>query len=206
MGIPTNYPGLTPEMVKLIKGRAYTLSCRYGHTTEDREDLEQEMALHLLTALPKHDPTKSSLATYANRVIDLWTKMLVRERHAACRDYRAVDCSLDDLRSDEDGECSTLGDVIGEDDVSTLAGQGTLGQIEAVELRIAVETVISTLPPSYRDLCLALMHQTVGQVSVSSGTPRTTIASRMKLIRRVFEDSGLGKNKSFRRNPKSSHM
>jgi|YNPBryBLVA2012_1023415.scaffolds.fasta_scaffold00194_26 DNA-directed RNA polymerase specialized sigma24 family protein len=206
MGIPTNYPGLTPEMVKLIKGRAYTLSGSYGHTPEDREDLEQEMALHLLAALPKHDPARSSLATFANRVIESWTKMLVRERRAGCRDYTAVDCSLDDPRYGEDGERSTLGDVIGEDDVSTLAGRATLGRIEAVELKVAVETVIATLPPVHRELCFALMNQTVGQVSTSSGIPRTTIASRTKLIRRVFEDAGLGTNKPFRRNPKSSHM
>ncbi len=206
MGIPTDYPGLTPEMVKLIKSRAYTLSSSYGHTPEDREDLEQEMALRLLTALPKYDPARSSLATFANRVIESWNKMLVRERRAACRDYTAVDCSLDDPRYEEDGERSTLGDVIGEDDVSTLAGRAALGRIEAIELKVAVETVIATLPPVHRELCLALMHQTVGQVSASSGIPRTTIASRVKLIRRVFEDAGLGRNKSSRRNPKSSHM
>lgn len=67
MGIPTNYPGLTPEMVKLIKSRAYMLSRSYGHTAEDREDLEQDMALHLLSALSRHDPARSSLATFANR-------------------------------------------------------------------------------------------------------------------------------------------
>jgi DNA-directed RNA polymerase specialized sigma subunit len=75
MGIPTNYPGLTPEMVKLIKSRAYMLSKSYGHTAEDREDLEQDMALHLLSALSRHDPARSSLATFANRVIDLWTSL-----------------------------------------------------------------------------------------------------------------------------------
>jgi len=205
MGIPTNYPGLTPEMVKLIKSRAYMLSRSYGHTAEDREDLEQYMALHLLSALSRHDPARSSLATFANRVIDLWTRMLIRERRAACRDFRAVDCSLDEPCSDEDGERTTLGDIIGEDDVVTLTGR-SLGCIEAVELNVAVQAVAATLPPTLQELCSALMSQTAGEVSASTGIPRTTIASRIKLIRRVFESAGLGRSRSFRRNPKSSHM
>lgn len=205
MGIPTNYPGLTPEMVKLIKSRAYMLSRSYGHTAEDREDLEQDMALHLLSALSRHDPARSSLATFANRAIDLWTRMLIRERRAACRDFRAVDCSLDEPRSDEDDERTTLGDIIGEDDVVTLTGR-SLGCIEAVELKVAVQAVAATLPPTLQELCSALTSQTAGEVSASTGIPRTTIASRIKLIRRVFESAGLGKSRSFRRNPKSSHM
>ncbi|NLN76243.1 MAG: sigma-70 family RNA polymerase sigma factor [Armatimonadetes bacterium] len=205
MGIPTNYPGLTPEMVKLIKGRAYMLSRSYGHTPEDREDLEQDMALHLLSALSRHDPARSSLATFANRVIDLWTKMLVRERRAACRDFRAVDCSLDEPRSDEEGERTTLGDIIGEGDVVTLS-ERSLGYIEAVELKVVVETIVATLPSVLQELCLALMSQTAGEVSASTGIPRTTIASRVKLIRKVFESAGLGGSRSFRRNSKSSHM
>jgi hypothetical protein len=121
-------------------------------------------------------------------------------------DFAALACSLDDPRFDEDGERATLGDVISEEEVITLCGRMPRGCIEAIETKLHMEAVIATLPPVLRELCHALMNQTVGEVSASSGIPRTTIASRIKLMRRVFEDAGLGKSTSFRRNRKSSHM
>ena len=206
MGIPSNYPGLTPEMVKMIKSRAFNLSSRYGHVAEDREDLEQEMALYLLSVLPKHDPNRSNLTTFANRVIDSWTKMHIRKLRTERRDYSALEFSLDEPRSDEDGERTTLGDVIGECDVTTLAGYGTLGCIDAVELKVAVDQVIATLPRSLRELCIALRDQTVTEASVSLGIPRNTMIYRFGMIREVFEEAGLGNTNSFRQISDSPHI
>lgn len=192
MGIPINYPGLTPEMVRLIKNKSYTLSGRYGHTPEDREDLEQDMALHILSMLPKHDPERSSLPTFVNRVVDSWCRMLARERGAACRGCGHRARSLDEPACGSGEEWETSGDLIGETDAVTLSGSKSLGCIEAVELRLAVESTIESLPEHLQDICNALKTQTVSEVSASTGIPRTTIASRVKLIRQSFEKAGLG--------------
>ena len=189
MGIPTNYPGLTPEMVKLIKSRAYTLSTSYGHTPEDREDLEQDMALHLLTALLKHDPEKSSLQTFANRVIDYWTSVQVRKWRASRRDYRALGVSLDHICQDEDGECTTLGDMLREDEA--LGFTESLGCIEAVELKMIVDEALATLSPQLREMCLALMDQSVADLCRSHNLSRGKVAFQMKKIRKAFERVGL---------------
>jgi RNA polymerase sigma factor (sigma-70 family) len=188
MGIPTNYPGLTPDMVNFIKSRSYALSRQCGHSPEDREDIEQEMAIHLLSMLPKHNPERSSLPTYVNRVVDSWCRMLVRERRAACRDYTQQERSLDERGGDD----HTLADQIGEVDAITLAGSRRLGSIEAEELRLAVEATTERLPRHLRELCQMLLTQSVAEVCAATGIPRTTITYRLKQLRRAFEKAGLG--------------
>jgi RNA polymerase sigma-70 factor (ECF subfamily) len=206
MGIPTDYPGLTPEMVKLIKGRAYTLSRGYGHTPEDREDLEQDMALQLLSALPKHDPAKSSLRTFANRVIDYWTSVQVRRWQASCRDHRALGVSLDQACLDQDGEQTTLGEMLGGDEVPN--SPRSLGFTEAVELKIEVERAVSTLPPQLREMCHALMNMSVAELCRSHDLSRGKVSFQMKKIRRAFEHAGLGEypQKKARQNQRVSIM
>ena len=206
MGIPTNYPGLTPEMVKLIKSRAYTLSTSYGHTPEDREDLEQDMALQLLSALPTYDPEKSILQTFANRVIDYWTSVQARKWQASRRDYRARGVSLDEPCMGEDGERTTLGDMLREDEALGFAE--ALGCIEAVELKIEVEKAMATLSPQLRELCRSLMNQSVADLCRSHNVSRGQVAFQMKKIRKVFQNAGLGAavQKKVRQNPRLSIM
>jgi RNA polymerase sigma-70 factor (ECF subfamily) len=206
MGIPTNYPGLTPEMVKLIKIRAYALSRGYGHIPEDREDLEQDMALQLLTALPAHDPEKSSLQTFANRVIDYWTSVQVRKWRASCRDYRARGVSLDHICQDNDGERTTLGDSLREEEA--LGFTESLGCIEAVDLKVLVDKVLATLSPQLRTMCLALMNHSVADLCRSHNLSRGKVAFQMKKLRKAFEQVGLDESlrKKIRQNPRVSIM
>lgn len=188
MGIPINYPGLTPEMVKLIKTRSYTLSRGYGHIMEDREDLEQDMALHLLSALPAYNPKKSSLQTFANRVIDYWTNTNVNKWRAECRDYRERGVSLDSSCLDESGELTTLGDMICEDEGLYYAG--SLGCIEAVELKILVDSVVSTLSPQLQKLCHELISQKASELCRSRDLSRYMVAYQIKKIRKAFKRVG----------------
>ena len=206
MGIPTNYPGLTPEMVKLIKSRAYTLSRGYRHTPEDREDLEQDMALQLLSALPTYDPEKSILQTFANRVIDYWTSVQARKWRASRRDYRARGVSLDEPCMGEDGERTTLGDMLREDEALGFAE--ALGCIEAVELKIEVDKAMATLSPQLREMCYALMTMSVADLCRSHNLSRGKVAFQIKKIRKAFQDAGLGAavQKKVRQNPRLSIM
>ncbi len=206
MGIPTNYPGLTPEMVKLIKGRAYTLSTGYGHIPEDREDMEQDMALQLLSALATYNPEKSKLQTFANRVIDYWTSVQARKWQASCRDYRARGVSLDEPCMGEDGERTTLGDVLREDEALGFAE--ALGCIDAVELKIEVEKAMATLSPQLRQLCRSLMNQSVADLCRSHNVSRGRVAFQIKKIRKAFQNAGLGSavQKKVRQNQRLSIM
>lgn len=54
----------------------------------DREDLEQDLRLAVLSSAVNYDPVKASWHTYANRVVERAVKMHLRGRYAACRDPR----------------------------------------------------------------------------------------------------------------------
>jgi len=205
MGIPTNYPGLTPEMVRLVKNKAYSLSTGHGHTQEDREDLEQEMALQLLSALPKYNPDKSQVQTFANRVVDYWATTQIEKQQASCRDYRQRGVSLDEPCVDSDGENTTLCEMIREDEA--IGDAGALGCIEAVELKIIVEEVLETLSPQLRELCRSLMTYSVADLCKSNNWSRGKVEFDIKKIRKAFRNAGLGPvRKKVNQNPRVSIM
>ncbi|MHB1001437.1 MAG: sigma-70 family RNA polymerase sigma factor [Armatimonadota bacterium] len=191
MGIPTNYPGLTPEMVNLVKHKAYTLSNQFGFSPEDREDLEQDMALQLLSALQSYNPKKGTLSTFADRVIRHWTSELIRSRSTMKRDYTKITCSFDDLCSAEDGEYETLADIIGTDDIAP--ENITLGCIDGIELKADIDRVIDRLPENLRDLCISLKTQDVADYCEATGIPRSTAESRLRKLRKIFKKAGFGK-------------
>lgn len=194
MGIPIDYPGLTPQMVKLIKNRAYHLCTRYGYTPCDRDDLEQDMALHLLAALPRYDPKKSNPQTYADRVIDKWTAATIRGRRAECRDYAAVESSLDEAWADDAdwlmGTRDTVGDMVSADDSAAPTDFA-----DQIDTRLDIQRVIERLPPELTQMCVALETMSLTEYGIVSGIPRTTLSSRMKRLRRAFVSQGFGKEK-----------
>lgn len=192
MGIPTNYPGLTPAMVNLIKSMGYRLSQRYGYSPDDREDLEQEMAIHLLIAMRRYDPEKSAESTYASRVIRNWTRHLVRKRTALRNNPEAIAYSLDDTLPVEGGERVTMGDAISEADLDPC--DCPLGCIDAADLRVDIERIISGLPPKLQEACRALMTQSVAEYWASSGLSRSAVTYRLGQLRKAFMDAGFGEN------------
>jgi DNA-directed RNA polymerase specialized sigma24 family protein len=71
---------ITTVAANLVKSRAITPA--------DREDLEQDLRLAVLSSAANYDPDKASWHTYANRVVLRAVKMHLRGRYAACRDPR----------------------------------------------------------------------------------------------------------------------
>ena len=76
---------------------------RCGITTDDREDLEQEMTLDLLLRLEKYNPTKGKLSTFINLIVNRRAATILRSRSQMKRHYRTVAWSLDEPFDCEEG-------------------------------------------------------------------------------------------------------
>src|SRR5262249_1034887 len=75
---------------ELIRRKARELVGRAGLTSQDREDLEQELLLRLLERLPAFDAERSAWTTFAALVIRRCAANLLRYRQAEKRDCRTT--------------------------------------------------------------------------------------------------------------------
>ena len=164
---------------------------RYGLTPDDREDLEQEMALDLLLRLPKFDPERACLNTFIARVVERRVSTIIRHRTAAKRDCRSHVCSLDEPIPGVEG-CSTRHDMISQGDCDLRVGRYGRSEVERLDLRIDVSLVLAGLPPELRALAERLCTHSVTEIARELGVPRSTLyETGIARLRKAFEDKGL---------------
>jgi RNA polymerase sigma-70 factor (ECF subfamily) len=176
--------------LKLIRERVKRLIGRHGFTASDRDDLEQDMALHLLECLRRQQQPIDAPEGFFRKVIADYAVTLVRRRKAEKRDHRRLS-SLHDKVLDEDGEYVERARVIPEDHVQTRLHTASRSRLDEVELVDDVAAVLAKLPPDLRDLCERLKHHSITEVARQLGVPRTTLHDAIRRLRQHFEEAGL---------------
>jgi RNA polymerase sigma factor (sigma-70 family) len=108
MGARRPAQDLDPRLAQLIRFEVRTLIGRYGFTISDREDLQQDLALHLIEQMSGHDPGRGKIATFADRILRNRVVGIVRHRCAGKR-HRRVERPLEDAANVPDrGEAELL--------------------------------------------------------------------------------------------------
>jgi RNA polymerase sigma-70 factor (ECF subfamily) len=176
--------------LKLIRERVKRLIGRHGFTASDRDDLEQDMALHLLECLRRQQQPIEAPEGFFRKVIAEHAVTLIRRREAEKRDHRRLS-SLHDKVLDEDGEYVERARVVPEDHVQTRLHTASRSRLDEVELVDDVAAVLAKLPPDLRDLCERLKHHSITEVARQLGVPRTTLHDAIRRLRQHFEDAGL---------------
>jgi len=192
MGSDSSREQLDAYAVRLIKHKARQLVGRAGYTEDDRPDIEGDLTLDLLCRLRKFDPSRASLHTFVDRVVEHGAARLIERRSAPMRDYRREVASLNDRIEDEEGEHVERGDLVDQDTYLESIGQPTMPLADQVALRVDLERVLATLPPELRDLWERRAEgQSITDISRETGIPRGTLYERMKELRKLVEDAGL---------------
>lgn len=93
--------------------KARRLARSRGFSCDEIEDLEQDLIWTALVSLPSFDPSKGNVEAWIVSVIGNRAKNLGEARRAACRDYRKLDGSLQDLVPTEDGGVVERGETFG---------------------------------------------------------------------------------------------
>lgn len=91
-----------PDTTRLIKNKSYRLSRRSGFTRSDRDDIEQELTLHLWMQKPKYKSSLGPWLTWASFILDNKCISMQRHRHAAQRNPKREECSLNEPVLDAD--------------------------------------------------------------------------------------------------------
>ncbi len=183
--------GILKYAMKRAHYKARQVIGKDGFTEDDFQSLRQELLADVLQRLPKFNGDRSSAKTFICRLIDNRIASLVKHRHAACRDPRRNECSLDDWVHDEDSRWVRRDTTISEDRARAHTGQAPRNRQERLELTIDMTRVVDSLPDDLRDLCERLRSQTMAEISRETGLSRGSIYGRIKLIRARFAEAGL---------------
>jgi len=178
---------------KVIRHKARQLVGKYGFTWDDFDDLAQEMALDLLTRLPKFDCDRASLNTFIARVVDRRVSTLIRHRKQAKRDFRREACSLDDPMDNQDEAGTRRRDGVSQDEYDLRTGKQVRPNSERIDLLLDLSFALADLPPELQDLAGRLRDRSISEIARDLHVPRATLYGiGIARLRKAFEDKGLG--------------
>lgn len=179
------------DVAGLVRGKTRQLLRRAGFTRSDADDVEQEIALDLLKRLPRFDPSKASLRTFATRVVEHCVATLIEGREASCRDWRRAEESLDDLIPDDAGEVVPRWRTLDQEECAGRRRGDAPDERAAHELRLDVAVAVGSLDPALREVAERLRVSTPTEVARATGRPRTTVYESIARIGEALGDTGL---------------
>lgn len=174
-----------------IKLKVRQLIKRCGFDASDREDMEQELALHLFEHLQEHDPERGTVKTFIACVVENKARTMIR-RNKRVESTATFEFSLNEEIPEEDG-FGVMQRMEAIDRENYLLGAGLLSRpkLELLEMRLDIERVVSNLPPALKYICEGLKTQTVTQISAATGASRQQVYDAIRKLRGIFDEAGL---------------
>lgn len=177
---------LTPYLTALIEVKARQLVGKTGFTQDDIKDIEQDLTQDLLERLPKFDPAKATLNTFADRMVGRRICNLMRDRQADMRDWRREAFSLDEEIETDEGSTARH-EFFSQDKVDLRKEPGDRRRLERENLQMDMSAVLEGLTPELRRVAEMLMTQSVTEVACELGIARSTFRDRyLSQLREVF--------------------
>ncbi|MFB3892014.1 MAG: sigma-70 family RNA polymerase sigma factor [Phycisphaerae bacterium] len=183
--------GILKFTLNRIHFKARQMMGHHGFTENDFDDLRQELMLDVLRRLPKFRDDRGGIKIFICDLIDNRIADLVDYHEAQCRDRRRVDRSLDEEAREEDGEQTSFGETITEDDARGRLGRRDRSRQEQAELALDMAATLGRLDEADRRLCLQLMVKTPLEIARETGARRGGIYERIARIRGKFAAAGL---------------
>jgi len=162
---PTNLDSLTQRRIRY---RADRLARVFRLSIEDREDLAQDLSFEVIRAMGRHDPARSSAATFSRRVMDRWYKHTARQLRSR-RKRSPVFVPLPDRVSQSPDIEDRRANHVAESD-----------------LRMDLEPMLQALPRELGELADQLKSKTVAEIADDCGVHRGTGYRRVKQLRELL--------------------
>ncbi|HEY7158949.1 MAG TPA: hypothetical protein VH575_33700 [Gemmataceae bacterium] len=180
---------IDPVAQDIIRRKAKKLKRLGGFSSSDSVDLEQDLTLHLLQRLPIFDPRRAGWPVFVITVLTTGGANLLRARFAAQRDFRRVGSLHQRVRAD-DGRAE-LGQTLCQQQQDARQGRYPRGEAEGVGLVLDVAEVLARLPHDQRELAEQLKHYSLAEVARRLQVPRSTLQTRVRQLREIFDHAGL---------------
>ncbi|MEW6198079.1 MAG: hypothetical protein AB1601_05365 [Planctomycetota bacterium] len=181
-----------PFTVTLIRIKARQLCRRSDFSRSDYDDIRQSMRLYLLEKAHLFDPVRGNLEAFVTNAINTWVGMELRyrERDKRRESYKAV--SLEGTPVECDGDVTTLGQVLLEEDGRRLTQTDPQSPVEQLELREAVQHAMQNVQPEDRAILIHAAEHGVASAARAFGRSRRQVLNTLARARIHFEKAGLG--------------
>ena len=182
----TRHP-FTKKVVRKYTQRLIKFGC---YNEDEREAVEQELMSKVIANWPKFDEAVGHHKSFVCTIVNHASLNMSRRTNDKCRDCRPI--SLSSTVSDSDEGLTELSHAIGEEELDRrIARKPRLSATDRIALMHDLAKVLETLTPEQLDLVERLKSKQLGAIAAELGVPRSTLSSRLAVIREVFRDAGL---------------
>ena len=183
-----------PFTVTIIRAKARQLCRRSDFSRSDYDDLRQDMRLYLIKKARLFDPVRGNIEAFVTKALNTWVAMRLRyhNRDKRRESYKVV--SLDRTFVECEGDITTLGKVLLEEDGRRLTQTCPISAVERFELSEAIEHAMQNLEPEDRALLIQVTEHGVTGAAKSLGVSYRQVANAMKRIRGIFKKMGVDPN------------
>lgn len=176
---------------QFIRLKVRRLMGRFGLTSSDRRDIEQELKLRLIESFPTFNPEVGHWRPFVVTVTARCISKFLRLRCAQRRGSLVPDESLSSLVPDVTGARVELGSQLEQRHLTARTGGSDRNDQDHFEMRHDVAVVLASLPPDLRRLCKLLKTCNQSEAARKLGIARTTLRDKLEAIRQAFEEAGL---------------
>jgi len=170
------YPEFDEFENKLIKRIASDIVARFHLTYQDREDIQQELAVFLWQQKGGYNPEHSSGCRYETYITKCLERKSLEILRSVCPDIAVED---DDVESASDSPVAFSGKRIGQ-----------AADISALYL-VTTSSAFSRLTPEQKDIFRQLgAGKSIARIAADSGVSYTTMHTRVCRIRSVLKKHG----------------
>jgi RNA polymerase sigma factor (sigma-70 family) len=182
---------LTDYAKTLIEFKARQLSRRRGIGQSDRDEIQQELWLAVVNQADRFDPSRASLDTFIDRVVNTGVAIVLRDRERQKRAMGFRAASLDTVLKDADCSKPPLAAKITEDDHHRRLGTERRDEHDDRERAEAVASALGHMPPAVSDVCRRVMGGSISSAAEELKTSRRQIRKSLDVARQHFQDAGI---------------
>lgn len=174
----------------IIRRKINQLVGRAGFTSQDGDDLQQDLILRVLQSLPSFDSDQGHRNKFITAVVERHVANILRNKQAEKRDHRRIS-SLNVMVEIAKDKKAELAQTIGQRELDARLGRRRRSDHELAQLALDLADVIATMPESWQTLLELRKTQTMSEIASGMGVPRTTLNDWMRRIRQRFEKAGM---------------
>lgn len=153
-------------------------------TSDDYEDLEQELMLAYLLAMPKFNPEKGNRKAFIKAAVNNKVAVIIRDAEACKRWAGSANLSLYAPMNDEQ---DSLLDVLSTE--NSLWGETLYASSQkAWEDKVAFLDIIDQMPEDLRELALLLLEHDLKDAIKEIALPPSTVYSRLSRLRKFMRN------------------
>jgi RNA polymerase sigma factor (sigma-70 family) len=185
-------PLLTDYARSLVKFKARQLARQCGFGPSERDDLEQELWLALVSQADRYDPERASLDTFIDRVVNTAAGMPARSRSRLKRAPGDGALSLETTKVPIRGQVQKpLARFLCDADLTRRTGTVPTDEVALRENAEAIAHALAAMPGPMRDVCRLVMRGSISSAARRLRTSRRRVRGLLRAARPYFEEAGL---------------